>query len=105
MRSWADPQMNSPYPDGQSDHPYQAEAAHTHHAPHVMLPSVEHLHSVKISAYHTNVQKERGHKGEQRGKRVMWVGKRGRGGEEEREGRGEERGEEEEMGKREGGES
>ena len=36
-------------------HPYQAGAAHTHRAPHVMPPSVGYLHSVKISANHTNV--------------------------------------------------
>ena len=29
----ADPQMNSPYSDGQPVHHYQAGAAHTHHAP------------------------------------------------------------------------
>ena len=85
-------------------HPYQAGAAHTHHAPHVMSPSVEYLQSVKISAYHSNVPKERGGDiGEQRGKRGMWVGWRGRrgrgrgGGEREgeregRRGRGRERG-------------
>ena len=88
---------HSPYSDGQPVHPYQAGAAHTHHAPYVMPPSVGYLHPVKISAYHTIVPKERGgDNGEQRGKRRMWVGRRGRrgrgrrgeGGEEgEREGR------------------
>ena len=47
--------MHSPYSDGQPVHPYQAGAAHTQYAPHVMTPSVGYLHSVKISAYHTNV--------------------------------------------------
>ena len=47
----------------------------------MMLPSVGYLHTVKISAYHTNVPKEWGGDiGEQRGKRGMWVGRRGRGG-------------------------
>ena len=46
-----------------------------------MPPSVGYLHSVKISAYHPNVPKERGGDiGEQRGKRGMWVGRSGRGG-------------------------
>ena len=54
-RHWADPKMHSPYSDGQPVHPYQAGAAHTDHAPHVMPPSVGYLHPVKISAYHTNV--------------------------------------------------
>ena len=39
-RSRADPKKHSPYPDGQPVHPYQAGAAHTHHAPHMMPPSV-----------------------------------------------------------------
>ena len=93
-RSWSDPKMHSPYFDGQPVHPYQAGAAHTHHAPYVLPPSVGYLHSVKISAYHTNVPKERGgDKGEQREKRRMWVGRKceGEGEEEKREG-GEERG-------------
>ena len=43
-----------------------------------MPPSVGYFQSVKISAYLTNVPKERGgDKGEQRGKRGMWVGRRG----------------------------
>ena len=54
-RHWADPKMHSPYSEGQPVHPYQAGAAHTHHVPHVMPPSVGYLQSVKISAYHTNV--------------------------------------------------
>ena len=41
--------------DGQSGHPYPEEVAHTHQAPHLMPPSVEYIHTVKISAYHTNV--------------------------------------------------
>ena len=70
--------MHSLYSDGQPVHPYQAGAAHTHHAYIAMPPSAGYLHSVKISAYHTNVPKERGgDKGEQRGKRGMWVGRRG----------------------------
>ena len=73
--------MHSLYSDGQPVHPYQAGAAHTYHACIAMPPSVGYLHPVKISAYHTNVPKERGgDKGEQRGKRGMWVGRRGRGG-------------------------
>ena len=49
-----------------------------------MPPSVGYLHPVKISAYHTNVPKERGgDKGEQRGKRGMWVGRSEGDGEEE----------------------
>ena len=80
-RHWADPKMHSPCSDGQQGHPYQAGAAYTHNAPHVLPPSVEYLHPVKISAYHTNVPKERGgDKGEQSGKRGMWVGRSGRGG-------------------------
>ena len=80
-RHWADPKTHSPHSDGQPVHPYQAGAAHTYHAPNMMPPSVGYLHPVKISAYHTNVPKERGgDKGEQRGKRGMWVGKSGRGG-------------------------
>ena len=48
-------------------------------------PSVGYRHSVKISAYHTNVPKERGgDKGEQRGKRGMCVGRRGMEGDEQR---------------------
>ena len=47
--------MHSPYSDGQPVHPYQAGTAHTHHACIAMPPSVGYLHSVKISAYHTNV--------------------------------------------------
>ena len=47
--------MHSPYPDDQSGHPYPEEVAHTHHAPYVMPPSVEYIHPVEISAYHTNV--------------------------------------------------
>ena len=54
-KHWADPKMYSPYSDGQYVHPYQEGAAHTHHAPHMLPPSVGYLHSVKISAYHTNV--------------------------------------------------
>ena len=54
-RSWADPKMHSPYSDGQPGHPYLAGAAHTHHAPYVLPPSVGYFHTVKISAYHTNV--------------------------------------------------
>ena len=43
----------------------------------MMPPSVGYLHPVKICAYHTKVPKEReGDKGEQRGKRGMWVGRR-----------------------------
>ena len=59
-----------------------------------MPPSVGYLHPVKISAYHTNVPKERGgDKGEQREKSGMWVGRRCEGeGEVER--GGEEGGEE-----------
>ena len=97
-RHWADPKMHSLHSDGQPVHPYQAGAAHTHDAPDVMPPSVGYLHSVKISAYHTNVPKERGGDiGEQRGKRGVWVGRgggrrgesvrvgrRGRGGEDGR---------------------
>ena len=68
--------MHSLYSDGQPVHPYQAGAAHTHHAYIAMPPSVGYLHSVKISAYHNNVPKERGgDKGEQREKRGVWVGR------------------------------
>ena len=79
--------MHSPYSDGQSVHPYQAGAAHTHHAPHMSPPSVGYLHSVKISAFHINVPKERGGDiGEQRGKGGVWVGRSGRGAERGEEG-------------------
>ena len=37
-KSWADPRMHSLYSDGQPVHPYQAGAAHTHHAPNVLPP-------------------------------------------------------------------
>ena len=47
--------MHSPYSDGELLHPYQAGAAHTHHVPHVLPPSVGYLHPVKISAFHRNV--------------------------------------------------
>ena len=47
--------MHSPHSDGQSGHLYPEEVAHTHLAPNVMPPSVEYIHPVKISAYHTNV--------------------------------------------------
>ena len=47
--------MHSPYSDGQSGYPYPEEVAHTHHAPYLMPTSVEYFHTVKISAYHTNV--------------------------------------------------
>ena len=85
-RPWAETKMHSPYPDGQLGHLYQAGAAHTHYAPYVLPPSVGYLHSVKISAYHTNVPKERGgDKGEQRGMSGMWVGRcEGEEGEERR---------------------
>ena len=91
-RHWVHPKIHSRHSDGQPVHPYKAGAAHTHHAPHVMPPSVEYLHSVKISAYHTNVPyniqpnpsgsqtsvKRRGWEGEDEGEGDVMV--RGRSG-------------------------
>ena len=83
--------MHSPYPDGQSGHPYPEEVAHIDYAHHVMPQSVESIHTVKISAYHTNVPyniqpnpsgsqtsvKRRGWGGEGKGRGGCGKGRRG----------------------------
>ena len=97
--------MHSRYPDNQPGHCCLAGAAHTYHAPSVMPPSMGYLHSVTISAYHTNGSSGKGRKqrrayGEERDVGVqMWRRGREEGRRGWEEGRREEEGERgEEMG-------
>ena len=65
-------------------HPYQAGAAHTNNAPHVLPPSVEYLHSVKISAYTCNTNVQYNIQPNPNGSQTS-IKRRGWGGEEKRE--------------------